>query len=57
MEICEKDDNNHVKWTPLDATIWKIWPEALGGGRAYLWSYKDAWVVVMRLPPKNVLHS
>lgn len=48
MEICEKDDRNHVKWTPLDALIWKIWPGALGGGREYLWNYKDAWVVFNR---------
>jgi hypothetical protein len=48
MEICEKDDNNYVKWTPLDWTISKIWPESLGGGRAYLQNYKDAWVVYNR---------
>ena len=48
MEICEKDDKNYVKWTPLDWTISKIWPEALGGGSEYLWGYKDAWVIFNR---------
>ena len=48
MEICAKDDSNHVKWTPLDWTISKIWPEAWGGGRPYLLSYKDAWVIFNR---------
>lgn len=49
MEICEKDDNNHAKWTTLNWTIWKIWPEALGGGgQEYLWRYKDAWVIFNR---------
>lgn len=48
MEICAKDDSNHVKWTPLDWTISKIWPQALGGGSEYLWSYKDAWVLFNR---------
>jgi hypothetical protein len=48
MEICAKDDNNHAKWTPLDWTISKIWPQALGGGSEYLWSYKDAWVIFNR---------
>ncbi len=48
MEICAKDDSNHVKWTSLDAIIWKIWPQALGGGSEYLWSYKDAWVLFNR---------
>lgn len=48
MEICEKDDNNHVKWSPLDWTISKIWPEALGGGSLYLENYKDSWVVYNR---------
>lgn len=31
-------------WGPIDVMRWKAWPERLGGGRAYIQRWKDAWV-------------
>jgi hypothetical protein len=33
----------YPKWTVVDAAM-KLWPESVGGGNAYLFSYKDGWI-------------
>ena len=32
------------RWSVVHAIAWKVVPEKLGGGNAFLWRFKDAWV-------------
>lgn len=41
--VCEAT-NGSPTWGVIDVLRWKAWPERLGGGRAYIQQWKDAWV-------------
>lgn len=47
--LCDPSSPSYPKWTPFDILIWKIWPDRLGGGKEYLFAYKDSWVAYNRL--------
>ena len=38
------ENEPYPKWGIADAAIWKLWPEAKGGGNVYLFRYKDGWI-------------
>ena len=41
--VCEAS-NGSPTWGVFNVLRWKAWPERLGGGRAYIQQWKDAWV-------------
>lgn len=44
-EFCSLDSISYPKWTTWDVIRWKLVPAKLGGGKEYLNSYKDGWIV------------
>lgn len=43
-ELVCTESNQSPTWGVIDVLRWKAWPERLGGGRAYIQQWKDAWV-------------
>jgi hypothetical protein len=43
-EISCKESDNSATWGIVDLVFWKLMPQRLGGGRAYIQKFKDAWV-------------
>lgn len=43
-DISCKESNNSPTWGWVDLIAWKVVPQRLGGGRAYIQKFKDAWV-------------
>ena len=41
--VCESSSGSPT-WGVFNVLRWKAWPERLGGGRAYIQQWKDAWV-------------
>ncbi len=33
-----------ARWSAADVLVWKLWPERVGGGKAYIQRFKDTWV-------------
>ena len=50
---CPTSSNNSAHWGTLDATMWKLVPEWLGGGKPYIRDFKTAWVQ----HNKNIIRS
>jgi hypothetical protein len=48
-QFCSLTGASYPKWTNWDVLVWRLWPQALGGGTPTLTHYKDAWVVYNKL--------
>src|SRR5690349_10233401 len=42
--LCSSSAPSYPRWTAVDLALWQLVPDRLGGGRRYLFAYKDAWI-------------